>query len=73
MSTQYADCSDIFSHSCRYFHTLFLHSAMKGSMPYCSIWGLPSRPRYFSTSSSTGRPWVSQPALRSTLFPFMVW
>ena len=39
---------------------------MNGSMPYSSICGLPSRPSIFSTSSSTGRPWVSQPALRST-------
>ena len=26
----------------------------------------------FSTSSSTGRPWVSHPALRGTLYPFIV-
>ena len=33
MSAQKATRSDISSHSCWYFHTLFLHSAMKGSMP----------------------------------------
>ena len=29
-------------------------------------------PNAFSTPSSTGRPWVSQPALRGTKYPFMV-
>ena len=29
-------------------------------------------PRAFSTPSSTGKPWVSQPALRSTRSPFSV-
>ena len=48
------------------------YRTMNGSMPYFSICGLPSRPRIFSTSSSTGRPWVSQPALRSTSKPFIV-
>ena len=56
----------ICSHSVLYFQTDSLHFLMNGSMPYSSICGLPSRPSIFSTSSSTGRPWVSQPALRST-------
>ena len=58
--------SDITSHSPLYFHTDSLHFWMKGITPYCSICSFPSRPSSFSTSSSTGRPWVSQPALRST-------
>ena len=33
---------------------------------------LPEKPSSFSTASSTGRPWQSQPALRSTWKPCMV-
>ena len=56
-----------------YFHTDSLHLLMKGSIPYSSICSFPFKPRSFSTSSSTGSPCVSQPALRGTNFPFMVW
>ena len=34
-----------------------------------SIWRLPVMPSRFSTSTSTGRPWVSQPARRATRKP----
>ena len=61
------------SHMPLYSHTDSLHFLIKGSNPYSSICSFPSRPRSFSTSSSTGRPWVSHPALRSTSLPFMVW
>ena len=73
MSAQKPTRSDMRSHSPLYFQTDFLHSWMKGSMPYSSICSLPSRPSSFSTSSSTGRPWVSQPALRVTSWPVIVW
>ena len=43
-----------------------------GAIPYSSICSLPSRPRSFSTSSSTGSPWVSHPAFLGTIYPFMV-
>ena len=33
-------------------------------MPYASMSGLPVKPSSFSTASSTGRPWQSQPAIR---------
>ncbi len=33
---------------------------------------LPEKPSSFSTASSTGRPWQSQPALRSTWRPCIV-
>ena len=59
------------SHSDLYFQTLSLHFCINGSTPYSSICGLPSRPSIFSTSSSTGRPWVSQPALRTISYPFI--
>ena len=39
----------------------------KTVIPYCSICSLPSRPSIFSTSSSTGSPWVSQPAFLGTI------
>ena len=71
ISAQKPSLSLISVHSERYFQTLSLHFLMKGSTPYFSICGLPSRPRTFSTSSSTGRPCVSQPALRNTFSPFI--
>ena len=43
------------------------YKSIKGSRPYCSICSLPSSPKSFSTSSSTGRPWVSQPAFLGTI------
>ncbi|CAB4852135.1 unannotated protein [freshwater metagenome] len=33
---------------------------------------LPVNPSSFSTASSTGKPWQSQPALRGTWKPFIV-
>ncbi len=39
---------------------------LNAAMPYSSISGLPAKPSSRSTSSSTGRPWQSQPPLRST-------
>ena len=40
---------------------------INGSRPYCSICSLPSKPSIFSTSSSTGSPWVSHPAFLLSL------
>ena len=54
------------SHSSRYSPTEARQRALNSAMPYASISGLPEMPSCFSTSSSTGRPWQSQPALRST-------
>ena len=53
--------------------TVFRHAALYSSMlsfvPMSSF----VMPSSFSTESSTGNPWVSQPALRSTRWPFKVW
>ncbi len=49
------------------------HFALNSATPYSSICGLPEMPSSFSTATSTGRPWQSQPALRSTNRPRMVW
>ena len=37
------------------------HRSTNSATPYASIWSLPEKPRRFSTSTSTGSPWVSQP------------
>lgn len=42
------------------------HLALNSAMPYASMSFLPLKPSSFSTASSTGRPWQSQPALRPT-------
>ena len=42
------------------------HLALNSAMPYASMSCLPVKPSSFSTASSTGRPWQSQPALRAT-------
>ena len=55
------------SHIPLYFQTDSLHFSMKGSIPYSSICSLPLSPKSFSTSSSTGRPCVSQPAFLGTI------
>ena len=44
-----------------------LHAALNSAMPYCSMSPLLVKPSSFSTASSTGRPWQSQPARRGTL------
>ena len=41
-------------------------------MPYASMSPLPAKPSSFSTAISTGSPWQSHPALRSTWYPFIV-
>ena len=43
--------------------TFSRHLALNSAMPYASMSGLPVKPSSFSTASSTGRPWQSQPAL----------
>ena len=48
------------------------HWALNSAMPYASMSGLPLNPSSFSTAISTGRPWQSQPAFRSTCIPCMV-
>ncbi len=40
--------------------------ALNSAMPYASICSLPEKPSSFSTASSTGNPWQSQPARRGT-------
>lgn len=42
------------------------HLSLNAAMPYASMSFLPLKPSSFSTASSTGRPWQSQPALRAT-------
>ncbi len=49
------------------------HRRLNASMPYSSIWGLPEKPSSFSTSTSTGSPWQSQPPFRATCRPRIVW
>ena len=44
-----------------------MHVFTNGSTPYCSMAALPWMRSSFSTSTSTGKPCVSQPALRGTL------
>ena len=72
MSSQKPSRSVRVSHSPLYFQTDSLHLATKSAIPCCSMSCLPSSPSVFSTSISTGSPWVSQPALRSTWSPHMV-
>ncbi len=56
-----------------YSCTLARQSSLKRSMPISfSISNLPEILSFFSTSISTGRPCVSQPAFRSTKKPFIV-
>ena len=43
------------------------HSSQNASTPYDSISFFDLRPWRFSTSSSTGRPWQSQPAIGVTI------
>ncbi len=54
------------SHSATYRRTDSRQSALNRSMPYSSIWALRLKPSSFSTWSSTGRPWQSQPPFRWT-------
>ena len=49
-----------------------MHFFTKGSTPYASMAALPWMRSSFSTSTSTGKPCVSQPAFRATWKPFMV-
>ena len=60
-----------FSQSPRYLNTLSRHSRLNSATPSASICCLPLMPSCFSTSISTGRPCVSQPALRATRNPFI--
>ena len=67
MSAQNPTVPEKSSHIPLYFHTLSLQCSINGSRPYFSICSLPSSPSIFSTSSSTGSPCVSHPALRGTI------
>ena len=73
MSAQKPTVPEKSSHIPLYFQTDSLHCLINGSIPYSSICSFPFNPRSFSTSSSTGRPCVSHPALRGTYLPFIVW
>ncbi len=66
-STQNATRSVSSSHSLVYRNTDSMHFLMKGSTPYSSMAALPWMRSSFSTSTSTGSPCVSQPALRGTV------
>jgi hypothetical protein len=51
-------------------NTFSRHFALNFSTPYCSIAFFPPvSPSCFSTSISTGKPWVSQPAILVTDSP----
>ena len=62
-STKLYETADILAHQMQRGEA---SGEMNGSTPYFSIWSFPSRPSFFSTSSSTGSPWVSQPAFLGT-------
>ena len=47
--------------------------ALNSSTPNVSMSFLPLSLSSFSTSISTGRPWVSQPAIRVTSCPCIAW
>ncbi len=53
--------------------TLSRQRSLKAATPYASMSCLPVKPSSFSTASSTGRPWQSQPARRGTERPRIVW
>ena len=61
-----------FTHSFSYLKTESLHRWLNLSIPYFSTSCLLLRPSSFSTSISTGRPCVSQPAFRCTWKPRIV-
>ena len=52
-----------------YLSTDWRQSSLNRATPNSSICRLPLIFRDFSTSSSTGSPWVSQPPLRATAYP----
>jgi hypothetical protein len=55
-----------------YRHTDSWQRWMKGSIPWASISALEWMPSSLQTSTSTGRPCVSQPAFRSQYSPRIV-
>ena len=59
--------------SSRYVKTDSRHFWLNSAMPYASISSFEEIPSSCSTAISTGRPWQSQPPLRSTYFPRIVW
>ena len=73
MSTQYPIWRVNSFHSEVYRITVLrqasLYSSTVNLVPMSSL----VMPSSFSTPSSTGSPWVSHPALRSTRWPFRVW
>ena len=60
-------------HSSRYANTDSRHFALNRPIPYSSISDLWRMPSASSTAISTGSPWQSQPPLRSTNRPRIVW
>ena len=69
MSIQKPSRSVIASHSSMYLATEARQRSLKRATPNSSICFLPLMWSDFSTSSSTGSPWVSQPPFRSTEYP----
>jgi len=62
------------SNSWTYASTDSRHSSTNLATPiFSSIARFPEIPRRFSTSTSTGSPWVSHPARRTTTRPRIDW
>jgi len=55
------------------FNKLCRARALNSATPYDSIAFFPLSCSSFSTSISTGRPWVSHPAMRVTSWPCIAW
>jgi len=55
-----------------YRKTESMQREMNGFTPYRSMSALPWIRSSFSTSTSTGSPWVSHPAFRGTSYPRIV-
>ena len=71
-STQYPIRSVSRSNSPTYRFTEARQRSLNSAIPNASMSRLPVVPISFSTSSSTGRPWQSQPPLRGTRCPVIV-
>jgi hypothetical protein len=72
VSAQYPIRRDISSHASTCLSTDSRQRALNSATPYASMSRLPVRPSSFSTATSTGSPWQSQPPLRGTWNPCMV-
>ena len=72
MSTQYPILRVRSFQMSVYRMTAFLHASLYSSMVSLTPMSSLVMPSSFSTPNSTGRPWVSQPAFRSTRYPFKV-